>query len=198
MHGCTSKCTDAVGRKDTHGVEEKPVRFRKPFGNCPKSALNLELADENAPIVADSAGSEKYLGHLVALAMYDGMMGVGLGVDRATKQAWMQFFGPCWSDTPVWFDLVAPGAFFYPVAFQVCFKLAELNSDIPIRGTILGRKGRKRVALEFEAEELDSFQLSWPAESCERCRETVLGAHPGPGDPPRGVAAIRAGRVEAS
>lgn len=104
----------------------------------------------------------------------------------------MQFFGPVWRDTPMWFELYAPGTYFYPIALQVCFTLADLKPQVPIQGTIMAAKGRKRLMIDLEVEEFDSFQLSWPAEFCDTVRDKFVEPISGTGDPPRGVAAIRA------
>lgn len=165
--------------------------IRGLFARNKMSILRVQLAGEHTPIVADANGSRVYLAHLIRLAMSDGMTRLGLGIDGVNNVPWMQFFGPFCHDTPMWFDLTPPGAYFYPMALQVCIQLAHLEPTLPIRGTIPAITGRKRFTVNLEVHELNSFQLSWNAELCERWRETVE-PYTGDGDRPRGVAAIGA------
>lgn len=152
--------------------------------------------EDGKPLPGTKCGYRLFLGQIVNRAMFEGMTQLGLGVDRGTNEPWMQFYGPFCSDRACWFDMVAPEASMYPMTLQACFSLANLKPEVPIHGTIMAVKGRKQLELDLDVEELDSFQLSWKAEFCERWRETIAKPYTGAGDPPRGVAAIRASRGE--
>jgi hypothetical protein len=59
---------------------------------------------------------------------------------------------------------VPPEAYCYPVMLQVCLSLAELEECLPIKGAIPAIKQGKRLRLELEVDELDSFQIAWDPE----------------------------------
>ena len=53
---------------------------------------------------------------------------------------------------------------------QVCISLAELDAELPLKGTISAVKGRKHLNLELEVSEIHSFQLAWDKEYADRNR----------------------------
>ncbi|MBN4058961.1 hypothetical protein JYU10_00660 [bacterium AH-315-J04] len=108
----------------------------------------------------------RLLGAIVYQAMNDGMLKIRIGVDRASGEPWMKYFGPL-DDAPdkqISWDMVPPDACWYPRMLQVCLSLAELDQGLPIEGMIPAIKQRKRLRLKFTIDTIDSFQIAWDAD----------------------------------
>ncbi len=132
--------------------------------------LKVAPLAKDTDFVADRGDLTVVLGWLVYHAMDEGMTKLMLGVNKETNESWMRFFGPFWHENPVWYDMVPPEAYCYPLMLQVCISLAELDVELPLKGTISAVKGRKHLDLELEVSEIHSFQLAWDKEYADRNR----------------------------
>lgn len=136
---------------------------------CTPRALNVAGLTRTVDVVADRRGIKLVLGWLVHLAMSNGTTKLRMGINRDTGEPWLKFFGPRWYRSPTWWEIVPPEAYCYPVMLQVCLSLAKLEEGFPLRGIIPGIKQGRRLSLEFELDELESFQIAWdPQYACDR------------------------------
>ncbi len=148
------------------------VSLRLIRERCRPNVLLVDALSKITPVVADKRGMKLTLGWLVHSAMVDGMTKLTVGINRESGQSWMRFFGPRWYRQPIWWDMVPPEPYCYPVMLQVCLSLGELEDDLPIRGVIPGLRHRKPVNLRLEISELGSFQIAWAKEYALDRRET--------------------------
>jgi hypothetical protein len=103
------------------------------------------------------------LGAIVHQAMDDGMLKIQIGVDRASGEPFMRYFGVrhFTPDKRTWWDMVPPPAYCYTTMLQTCLSLAELDDDLPLKGVIPARKDRKRLNLRLAVNEVESFEIAW-------------------------------------
>ena len=129
------------------------------------SAGALMISDWSGPeeVDADKRWLKPLLGAIVYQAMHDGMLKVRIGVDPPSGEPFMKYFGTLDydQDKQTWWDMVPLPAECYPAMVQVCLTLAELDQSLPIRGVIEARKGKKRLHLQVEVHEINSFEISW-------------------------------------
>lgn len=128
---------------------------------APRSLIISSWTRGETEVNPDSRGLKPVVGWLVWLAMSYGTTKLWVGVKRDSGESWMKFFGPRWHRNPRWWDLVPPEPYCYPTMLQVCLCLAKLNAELPIRGVIPAILGGRRLILEFSADEIESFQISW-------------------------------------
>lgn len=104
------------------------------------------------------------LGLVVCQAMHDGMLEVHIGIDPATGDSFMKYFGPFdWEpEKRIWWDMVAPPARFYARMLQICISLvSRVRDQLPIKGLIPAVKNRRRLTVYLTVEEINSFRISW-------------------------------------
>lgn len=152
----------------------------------------LKLAVFPRGIDFDPKGGELnlLLGAIAYQAMHDGMLKVRIGVDRASGEPFMKYFGPIDYDPnkQIWWDLVPPPSECYPAMLQVCLSVAELEPRLPIKGVIPATKNRRRLNLRLAVEELESFEIAWDEEyASDRSGErTVIDLPGSEGEEPDG------------
>ena len=135
----------------------------------------FDFGDEE--LRSDHSQLRRLLGAIVHQAMHDGMMKVRIGVDRASRGPFIKYFGPIDYDQEkqIWWDMCAPPPECYPAILQVCLSLAELEPQLPVRGTIPAIRSRKRLTLDLEMHEINSFQIGWDERHCgDRCGDRPI------------------------
>lgn len=129
---------------------------------------SLVIRDWSGPeeIDAEKRWLKPLLGCVVYQAMDDGMIKVRIGVDRASGEPFMKYFGPIDYDPEkqIWWDMVPAPSECYPGMLQVCLSLAELDQGLPIKGVIPATKNRRRLNLRLAVEEMESFEIAWDEE----------------------------------
>jgi hypothetical protein len=131
----------------------------------------LMISDWDGPeevyaLETDRSVLRRLLGAIVFQAMDDRMLRLRIGVDCASGEPFMKYFGPADYSlaTRVWWDTVPPPPEHYPRMLQVCLSLANLEAQLPIRGVIPATRVRRRLNLQFAMAEMESFELAWAEE----------------------------------
>ncbi|MCO6439015.1 MAG: hypothetical protein J5J06_18125 [Phycisphaerae bacterium] len=103
------------------------------------------------------------LGLLIHQAMHDGMYRIQLGVDAATKEPHLRYFGPVFyeEDKREWWEMVPAPARTYPRFLQICISLAQLSNELPLSGVIPALYNGKRIDLSFTVPDMNSFEIAW-------------------------------------
>lgn len=143
------------------------------------SRLELDVPQRGVETDPGAQELDTLVGAFVYQAMHDGMLRVWIGVDRASGEPFLKYFGPLGYDpkNQIWWDMVPPPSECYPGMLQVCLTLAELDQGFPIKGMIPAIKQGKRLRLELEVNEIDSFQIAWD-ESYADNRDTAGTSYP--------------------
>jgi len=128
---------------------------------CFSRALIVSGLSKTIPVDPNQRGLKLVLGWLVHLAMDNGAVALRLGVSPDTNQSWMKFLGPKWYREPKWWDMVPPEPYCFPTLLQVCFSLADIDKELPIRGFITGLRRGKRIRLALAVPDITLFEISW-------------------------------------
>lgn len=109
------------------------------------------------------------LGFLIFQAMNDGMFRIHLGLDAATKEPYLRYFGPVFyeEEKRIWWEMVPLPSRLYPRMWQICISLVRLSDDFPPRGVIPALRGRKKLDLDFSFPDMHSFEIAWDARYAE-------------------------------
>ena len=128
-----------------------------------RGKLKLGIVAEEIDLDPRGGELDLLLGAIVYQAMHDGMLKVRVGIDRASGEPFMKYFGPLHyaADKQIWWDMVAPPSRCYPRTLQICMSLAQLQEELPIKGIIAATKHRKRLNLHLAVEEIGSFEIAW-------------------------------------
>lgn len=130
---------------------------------CARGALVISDWSGPEEIDAEKRWLKPLLGAVIHQAMHDGMLKIRIGVDRASGEPFMKYFGPIEYDPEkqIWWDMVPPPLECYPGMLQVCVSLAELDQGFPIKGIIPATKDWRRLNLHLAIEEMGSFEIAW-------------------------------------
>lgn len=132
-----------------------------------RPALKVSGLREGVEIDRNRRGNQFMLAWLIQHAMNNGCIGLRLGVCHTSTESWswLNYLGPHWYRQPTWIRIVPPDTENYPILFQVCLSLAELELGcLPIRGKVPAIRDGRRTALDLEISELATFQLTWDKE----------------------------------
>ncbi len=132
----------------------------------PKRRLKLAVYPQGIDFDPKGGQLDLLLGAAAYQAMDDGMIKIRIGVDRASGESFMKYFGPIDYDPGkrIWWDMVPAPSECYPEMLQVCLSLAELDQGLPIKGFIPATKHWRRLKLRLAVDELESFQIAWDEE----------------------------------
>jgi len=157
---------------------------------CARGALVISDWSGPEDIDAEKRWLKPLLGSVIHQAMHDGMTKIQIGVDRASGEPFMKYFGPIDydPDKQIWWDMVPPPSKCYPAMLQVCLSVAELEPRLPIKGVIPATRNRRRLNLRLAVEELESFEIAWDEEyASDRSGErTVIDLPGSEGEEPDG------------
>ncbi len=119
------------------------------------------LSNSNGDPQFTSGAAERLLGALVSQARLDGMSGIEIHVDPTADQLTLSYFKAGRSGSSPSWEMTPPPVGSFPSLLQCAMGLANLDSALPIRGSICARIGRKKDRIRFELSDADRFILRW-------------------------------------
>jgi len=112
---------------------------------------------------------------ILTQAMRDGMTMIRIGIDPASSEAYMKYYGPDDNGNPQWWDMVPPPKEHYPYLLQYVISITSIDGSIPLKGKIrfLNRKKfleteGKNLEINIDIPEHHTIQLSWPESFAKR------------------------------